>query len=64
MQMRSSSKKPSDYLNELPPLPETRFKVRCAAEPGHGCCSLRLCMNWAAAQPRKHLPGWAGRLSA
>ncbi|KAI7836667.1 hypothetical protein COHA_009443 [Chlorella ohadii] len=26
-EMRSSSKKPSDYLNELPPLPETRFKA-------------------------------------
>ncbi|PRW44378.1 pre-mRNA-splicing factor SPF27-like protein isoform A [Chlorella sorokiniana] len=25
-EMRSSSKKPTDYLNELPPLPETRFK--------------------------------------
>lgn len=28
LQMRSSSKKPSDYLSELPPLPEPRFKVR------------------------------------
>lgn len=27
MQMRTSSKKPSDYLSELPPLPEPRFKV-------------------------------------
>lgn len=41
-QMRSSSKKPSDYLNELPPLPETRFKVRSSHAPARRHSALPL----------------------
>lgn len=48
LQMRSSSKKPSDYLDELPPLPETRFKVRAVeGQPRGRRCQLPP----AAAQP-------------
>lgn len=49
LQMRSSSKKPSDYLEELPPLPETRFKARAPAAATAAACLLATGLPTAAA---------------
>ena len=42
-QMRSSSKKPSEYLSELPPLPETRFKASAALRIRPARCQRAAC---------------------